>query len=67
MVRCGVFGAIGAGVVGGMVGFTVGMAANPPTAWFAILEVGVPAALVGEAVGLVVGLGIRSARGVRPR
>jgi hypothetical protein len=49
-------GLAAAGVLGGVVGLVVGLYAYPPTAWFAVLEVGVPAAIVGGALGAVVGL-----------
>jgi hypothetical protein len=48
-------GAAIAGAVGGVVGLVIGLAAHPATAWFAIFELGVPAALVGALVGLVAG------------
>jgi hypothetical protein len=35
-------GAISAGIVGAVVGLVGGMVAHPATAWFAVLEVGVP-------------------------
>lgn len=46
--------AIGAGalgLVGGIVGLVVGLDANPRTAWFAILELGIPASMLGGLVG----------------
>ena len=42
-------------VVGGIVGLIVGLFAYPPTAWFAVFEVGIPGAIVGAIVGLLVG------------
>lgn len=47
--------AVGA-VVGGVTGLVLGLIAYPPTAWFAVIEVGIPGAVVGVFVGLVVGL-----------
>jgi len=38
------------------VGLVVGLNAYPPTAWFAVLEVGIPSAIVGGMLGLVAGL-----------
>jgi hypothetical protein len=50
------------GVLGCAVGLLVGLVAHPPTAWFAALEVGVPAAFAGAAGGAVVGLVRRLSR-----
>ena len=54
-LRHAVIGAVVLGVTGGIVGLAIGLRAYVPTAWFAILEVGVPAALLGAVLGLVVG------------
>jgi hypothetical protein len=51
-------GAVLAGVVGGVVGLIVGLRVYPPTAWFAIFELGVPAAVVGALLGLASGLSV---------
>ena len=48
-------GALGL-VFGGLVGLVLGLHAYPPTAWFAVLEVGVPVAIVGTALGALAGL-----------
>ncbi len=53
-LRAPVAGALALGVLGGAVGLVVGLLSYPPTAWFAALEVGVPAAWVGLLGGLVV-------------
>ena len=45
-------GALVGGAIGGVVGLVVGLGAYPPTAWFAVVEVGIPAAIVGGALGL---------------
>jgi len=42
-------------LVGAAVGLVLGLRAYPPTAWFAVVEVGLPAALVGAVVGLGAG------------
>ena len=47
--------ALVSGVLGGICGLVLGLIAYPPTAWFAVLEVGVPAAVVGGIAGLVTG------------
>lgn len=54
-LRHAVIGAVVLGVPGGIVGLVVGLRTYVPTAWFAILELGVPAALLGAVLGLVVG------------
>lgn len=48
----------GAGIgalLGAALGLVLGLIANPATAWFAILEVGIPAAGAGAMIGLLVG------------
>ena len=47
-------GAVLLGGIGGAVGLVLGLLAHPPTAWFAVLEVGVPAAALGSLFGLIV-------------
>ncbi|MGO4258230.1 hypothetical protein [Marmoricola sp. RAF53] len=55
------------GAVGAVTGLVLGLHAYPPTAWFAVFEVGVPAAFVGCALGSLAGLvahfGWRTLRG----
>jgi hypothetical protein len=51
-----IIGAVVLGGLGGAVGLVVGLSVNPATAWFAVLEVGVPAGVVGWVIGLPVGL-----------
>jgi hypothetical protein len=46
LLGCVVFGAVGA-----VIGLMVGLRAYPPTAWFAALEIGVPAGTVGGLLG----------------
>ncbi len=53
--RFAVVGAVTAAVLGGLVGLVLGLRAHPPTAWFAVLEVGVPAGVAGAVLGAVVG------------
>ena len=43
------------GLLGALAGLVLGLLSPPPTAWFAVLEVGVPAALLGALAGLAVG------------
>jgi hypothetical protein len=44
------------GVTGGIVGLVVGLFVYAPTAPFAAVELGLPAAFAGGAVGLVAGM-----------
>jgi hypothetical protein len=54
--RCAVVGATVAGILGAIVGLVLGLRAYAPTAWFAVIEVAVPAAIVGALLGAVAGL-----------
>ena len=56
VARYAVVGAVAAGIVGGLVGLVVGLFSYVPTAWFAVLEVGVPSALLGALAGALVGV-----------
>ena len=49
-------GTILLGGVGALAGLVIGLGAHPSTAWFAVLEIGVPAAALGCLVGVPVGL-----------
>jgi hypothetical protein len=51
LAGCIVFGA-----VGGVIGLIIGLRVSPPTAWFAVLEIGVPAGLVGGLTGWFLGV-----------
>jgi len=48
-------GATAFAIVGGVVGLGLGVIAYPPTAWFAVLEIGVPAGFLGGLLGLASG------------
>lgn len=50
-----VAGLTGGGLVGAVAGLVVGLIAYPPTAWAAVVELGLPAALVCGVLGLTVG------------
>jgi hypothetical protein len=50
------------GVIGAIVGLVVGLIAYAPTAWFAVFELGVPAAIAGGILGLVAALIVTAAR-----
>ena len=54
-LRHAVIGAIVLGVPGALVGLAIGLWTYVPTAWAAIFEVGLPAALLGAVLGLVIG------------
>lgn len=53
--RCGLFGGFLAGVLGAVAGLVLGLRANPPTAWFAMIEVAAPCAALGVLIGSTVG------------
>ena len=53
--RWAVVGAVVLGTVGAAVGLLLGLLAYPPTAWAAIFEVGLPAAVLGAVLGAVAG------------
>lgn len=62
-------GAVLLGTLGGVAGLVVGLIVYAPTAWFAVFELGLPAAFVGGLLGLISGLvamGARTMRGSRP-
>jgi hypothetical protein len=55
VLRWSVKGGLVIGTVGAVVGLLVGLSAYPPTAWFAVLEVGIPAFIVGTLLGAAAG------------
>ncbi len=50
-----VIGGVSAGLLGAVVGLIVGLETYAPTAWFAVFELGIPAAIVGGILGLAAG------------
>jgi hypothetical protein len=58
-------GMVVAGAIGGVVGLVVGLHVYPPTAWFAVFELGVPASVVGAVLGLASGVAARLFRRYR--
>ncbi|QIM21162.1 hypothetical protein G7075_08505 [Phycicoccus sp. HDW14] len=54
-LRWSVLGLLLGGVVGGVVGLVLGLLASWRTAWFAVIEVGLPSALLGAVLGLLGG------------
>jgi membrane associated rhomboid family serine protease len=67
IVRLVTVGAASASVIGGLVGLVVGLFAYPPTAWFAVVELGVPAGVVGGIVGLIGALILTAGRRITRR
>lgn len=54
-IRWAVIGAVGLGVLGGVLGLVIGLRAYVPTAWAATFEVGIPGAILGGLLGLILG------------
>jgi hypothetical protein len=54
--RLACIGAISAGTTGAVVGLVVGLVTYAPTAWFAVFEAGLPAAIAGGTVSLLAGV-----------
>jgi hypothetical protein len=65
--RWAIVGAASAGLIGAIIGLVVGLFAYAPTAWFALFELGVPAAIAGGLVGLLAGLIVTAARRIKRR
>ena len=65
--RFAIIGAVGLGAVGAVAGLVLGLIAYVPTAWFAVAELGVPAAMLGAILGLVIGSTVSAARRIRQR
>lgn len=60
-------GAAALGAIGAIVGLVVGLIVHPPTALFAMLEIGIPATLVGGLAGLGSGSIVSAARHIGDR
>ncbi len=56
-----------AGVIGAIAGLVVGLVVHPATAWFAVIELGLPAAIVGGAAGTVAALAVLAVHRIRRR
>lgn len=55
LARAVVIGTASAGVVGAIIGLVVGLRTYAPTAPFAVVELGLPAAIMGAVAGLAIG------------
>ena len=60
--RYAVVGSAVLGALGALVGLMLGLRAYPPTAWFAVIEVAVPAAVAGGLLGALAGLTVAAVR-----
>jgi hypothetical protein len=67
LARWAIGAALCAGVTGGIVGLVVGLFVYAPTAPFAAVEIGFPAAFAGGLIGLVVGMITAAAFRIRRR
>jgi hypothetical protein len=63
--RYAVVGGTSAGAAGALAGLVIGLLVYPPTAAFAVLELGLPAAVVGGVVGLAAGFLLSTLRRMR--
>lgn len=55
LARAVLIGTMSTGVVGAIIGLVVGLRTYAPTAPFAVVELGLPAAIVGAVAGLAIG------------
>jgi hypothetical protein len=65
LTRSVVAGAACVGVLGCVAGLVLGLLVHPPTAWFAVFELGIPAAIAGGIVGLMSGSVVLAVRRLR--
>ena len=65
--RWAVIGAASAGTIGLVVGLVIGLFVYAPTALFAAVEIGLPAAIVGGVIGLSAGVIVLAGRFVGGR
>ena len=63
--RWAVIGAAFAGMIGAAVGLAIGLIVYAPTAPFAVLELGLPAAIVGGVIGLSTGVIVIAGRRIK--
>jgi hypothetical protein len=62
--RFALIGCAAAATVGGLLGLVLGLIAHPPTAWFAVVEVAVPAGICGAALGALTGVVMRTVHAI---
>jgi hypothetical protein len=60
--RWALVGATLAGVIGGIAGLVIGISVYAPTAWFAVFEIGLPAAVAGGVLGLLAAVIVKPGR-----
>jgi uncharacterized membrane-anchored protein len=65
LARWASIAAIACGVSGGVAGLVIGLFGYAPTAFFAAVELGLPAVFAGALVGLVAGIIMKTARRMR--
>ncbi|MGO9333294.1 MAG: hypothetical protein ACLQCU_04430 [Acidimicrobiales bacterium] len=63
--RWAVIGAASVGTIGAVVGLVVGHIVYAPTALFAVVELGLPAAIVGGVIGLSTGVVVIAGRRIK--
>lgn len=63
--RWAVIGAASVGMIGAVVGLVIGLIVYAPTALFAVLEHGLPAAIVGGLIGLSTGVIVMAGRRIK--
>jgi hypothetical protein len=63
--RFAVIGGLVLGIAGAIAGLISGLFAYPPTAWFAVVELGLPAAFLGGLAGLALGFLVLAVRRTR--
>lgn len=60
--RYAIEGSVFIGLIGAVVGLVIGLIVHPPSAPFAVVELGLPAAVLGGVAGLVLGAVVTLAR-----
>lgn len=63
--RWAVVGATYAGVIGAVAGLVIGLIVHAPTAPFAVVELGLPATIIGGVIGLLAGVIVIAGRRIR--
>jgi hypothetical protein len=63
--RFATIGVVSGAVIGGIGGLIRGLEVHPATAWFAVVELGVPVAIAGWVLGLSCGLLVAATRRIK--